>query len=113
MGSGISEKIIPATGNLTVVHRGLQVGELRSASAIVTIGDPSAGSVWVYLALCQGAPVKANVSVPITKGYVTEEDPLLWNGRIHLNGTYTMVGFCRASTEVTVRIFAYVDIRGV
>ena len=110
MGVGISEKLIPNTGILTILSRDLQVGELRSSSAVVTIGPATFGSVWVYLALCQGAPVLANVSVPLTKGYVTQEDPLLWSGRIPINGTYTLVGFCRSSIEVTVRIFAFVKL---
>jgi len=113
VGVGITEKIIPNTGDLTILSRDLQVGELRSCSSVVTIGPATFGSVWVYLALVQGAPVLANVSVPLTKGYVTAEDPLLWSGNVPLNGTYTLVGFCRSSIEVTIRIFAFVDIRGI
>jgi len=110
MGAGITEKIVPNTGALTILSRPLQIGILRSASAVCTIGDVTYGALWIYMALCQGAPVKANVCVPLAKGYITEEDPLLWTGAIPLNGTFTIVGFCRASSESTVRIFAFVDI---
>lgn len=110
MGVGINETLVPDTGVLTIASRPLQVGLLRSASAYVTQGDAAFGSVWVYLALCQGTPSLANVSVPLAKGYVLSEDPLLYNGRIPLNGTFTLAGFCRSSIEVTVRISAMVDI---
>lgn len=109
MGVGQTEKQVPADGSLITAYRGLQLGYLRNAACVVSSGSPPAGSVWCYLALAQGKPEKYHVVIPLTKGYITEEDPVIWNGRIALTGSYYICAFCRSTTLVTIRLMATVN----
>lgn len=105
------EITLDALGTLAVISHGLQFGNLRAASAIVTAGFPTPGQCWTLLAVTDGGINRGDIIYPLTKGYLTMDDPIMWHGLIPLGGTEYICLFGRSLVICTVVLSVKVSIQ--
>jgi hypothetical protein len=91
--------------------QGIQHGILRAAVAIVTSGTPGPTDTYGLLFITEGGTTLAEITKLLISGYLTDEDPLTWEGQYYIKGDEQLVTAFRSITAVDITTVYDIQLR--